>query len=275
MHATVQKRNAPHALFSKNKSSCSQSHGGCAASRSGLQRLRLRPMIRRSTPFLLWTTVAAVLQPTPLNAPAPRHTSNQSSQAPFEPPKADCSTLEAELIGLVSSVRGRSGPRATWLANWFVPLEASFESARRVAAVHVARGCNSISLASHAHNLRLALSPCLTQCEVVGDSHVARCYCRACNASEARPSFTLLASECSDASSPLRAYLSERLCMPLLRLMARVQRTQAETPLATTPMASSLADVELSTCVTMFGEPCCPLMASNAQVGARAEPLRL
>lgn len=221
--------------------------------------------------LLLLGLAAAVVQPTPL------HVANHSIA-----PASSCTSLEADLTRLLSNVRGRVGERRTWLANWFVPTQLDWDLARRAAAVHAAAGCSPFAVVSHAHNLRLALSPCVTQCEAVADSLLPSCWCRACNSTSARPSFELLVRECATRESPLLPYLNAGLCDRLRGVQARLSGawsgggsgrsagagcdqmpSEYEAPPTLSahkgePATAPLALPSASACMTMFGEPCCP-----------------
>ena len=212
----------------------------------------------RSMLFPLSSLVCAVIQPSPL-----RH-------VPVSNVTADtCAAYEAEIVQRLSTVRGRVGPREAWLANFFVPNHVEWSAARDVARTHTARGCaQDIELASRLHNLRLALSPCLTQCEASDD--VEGCYNAACNTSLSRPSFELLASECDrGTASPLLPLLKRGLCDRLEALRDRVDnaaRLLLQSSGAPSPAAHGPSLKSVLSCRTMFGEPCCPQMKSTGLV---------
>ena len=111
----------------------------------------------------------AFTQPTPLR---PAHAENSTSA---------CGASRAELVRSLTAVRGRAGGRSTWLANWFVPAPEDWTAARRAASDHMSRGCESFAVVNQAHNLRLALSPCFTQCaDLFSSSDVAQMSLQLC-----------------------------------------------------------------------------------------------
>ena len=140
-----------------------------------------------------------------------------------------CKQYEADLIRLLAQPRGRDAKtsRNISLFNWNRP---DFAPARRAAAAAATSGCPPQPLGAHLHNIKLVVTPCLTQClhpmTAAADERVARCYNRACNATIVQPAWEALAFECgltltSQEESPLQPWLHEGVCEPLGRVWRR------------------------------------------------------
>ena len=126
----------------------------------------------------------------------------------MEVAKPTCAESRASLVQLLSTPRGRHGPRAEWLANWNFPPPAAWAEALHVARERARAGCGSEddaadaegALLDEAHNLRLFASPCVTQCSAarrVSSEQLQRCVCRACNTTAMRQSWEALLSACA------------------------------------------------------------------------------
>ena len=156
-------------------------------------------------------------------------------------PPGVCTQLEEDLLRLLAQPRGRGAvaDRWDWLLNWNFPAPNNWLEARRVATAAAAAGCSPQPLAAHLHNLKLFITPCLTQCtRPAGAVAAGLCFLRACNATAVRPAWDTLALECGfrrseggrpsiPERSPLEPWLHDGICSPLTALWRRAEEGMA------------------------------------------------
>ena len=215
-------------------------------------------------------------------------------------PDADCAALTAKVYESLAkpAMRDAIGGQPGWLRDWHFPSSSDVADAEAAADACKRAGCLPRypnpwlpPAAALLPNLKLYLSPCLTQCG--GSAHAYqlwRCGCRACSSAASWPVF--VDSLCSPASS-LSAFMEPAWCTFGRQITASPCQQEAhhsnhsaeliaeksariKLPLGMRDPTGEvlLTDMDGSAvgrCRTAFNESCCPTdPASGLQCGGAA-----